>query len=146
MTTDVEGLIREAIVAIAEANGAFKAVLGRANNLIIEREVFGPGTMLPVLVYDLEEFHGATGEGRLRLVAVADELESSRKCRTILEAAVAGYTTDAFAAQALDVAVFNESRASIGVGDENSVLGAVNREGQPNLAESLATLTLLYLP
>lgn len=144
MTTDVEGRLREAIVAIAEANAALETVMGRASGLIVERGVFGPGSVFPILVYDLEEFLDATGEGRLRLVAVADEPEATRKCRDILEAAVAGFTTTAFTGQSLDVAVFNEARATITADD--SVLGGLDREGQPNLAEALATLTLLYLP
>ncbi len=138
--TDVEQLIRQAVVTIAEANAGLQAVMGRASGIIIEKSQAVPDVPLPILAYDLETFDEGSGRAQLALSACADEPEGSVKCRAILEAAAAAFTWAAFSAQGLEIVPLPQVRASVDVDPERRLSLTL---GQPNLAQADSVIPLL---
>lgn len=135
---DLVHQLREAIVAILEADAAVLAAAGGSIR-VVDRSTSGPAVALPAIAYEVLSFTEANGNCALRLSAIADAPMAGETSRGIAGAAVNALTAPAFAAHTLDV-------VPLAYQDENIVdNGGSLIEGMPNARQTDRALVLRVL-
>ena len=142
--TDTEQLIREATVAILNADTALRTLFGRTTRLAVERNNLNLETPIPVIAYDVLNYDEAAGRAVLLLTAVTkDTTNAGQKARAALELCKAALTASAYQAQGMDyIAPMEGVRQSV---DEVEDIRGFLELDSPTLTQADWSLPLLVL-
>ena len=135
-TTDVEQLVREAVVTILEADAPLITLMGGTAR-VVDRGTLGPDVAFPCLVYDVQDFNEATGQMTLLLTGLdTTQATAPSVARHLVKAAADALTQTAFAGQGMQVAPSDRRMVNV---DEAGLIEI----GNPNLRQADSLVPLL---
>lgn len=137
-TTDLEQLLREALVAVIQGDATVATLCGGTAN-VFDRWAPPEALALPAIGYEVVSYVFATGDVVLRLTAVADQPDANHVCRHLLAAAKASLTNAALLAAGVDAVVFEGRRETlVDAGDMQELL-----TGTPNFRQADEVMAVL---